>query len=240
MGLDVRERGSRQVSDHVWRDAEYSTNLLTRQLPCLYQLHVSGTHRDWLELHPCFEKGNAVSVTRPAVSGLPAFFQVLVRVIAERTVDLENASRSRPIGEDIICMVALFDGATQQMSLVRNGGNPSNTIESESLEVKHLVRLEHHRALAAFLTNRDLIGDSILSLDVHAHRIDGDWMQSNNSARFASDDVVVAVAAETQVDHLHLPELLCGLPIIRRPVDQGVHDVRPLVRPARAILGQLK
>ena len=162
-----------QITDHVWRYSENSSNFIDLELACFEELCLFGRYPYWRIFHTFLKHCDFICVSAATEGGLPAFPHTL-RVF-DRAGVFQHTARRSTVGKEF-CSV-LFAGNRHADSVLRHsdGTVADQTVKTQAGNVQHIRWEQRYSELLVLngFIRTTVIGvvQPTLLISVHRHLV---------------------------------------------------------------------
>nr|DAO53593.1 MAG TPA: hypothetical protein [Caudoviricetes sp.] len=206
--LNIRKARLFQVTNHVWRHSENSSDFIDLEFSCFEKLRLFGRYPDWRIFHTFLKHCDFICVSAAAEGGLPTLPYTL-RIFDGAGVFQHTAgcsTVSKELGS------VFLTGNRHADSILRhcNGTVAHQTVKAESGNMKHIGRLKRDRKLLVF---NGFIGTTVVGvvktavfISVHRHLVRHQRIQRNDLIFAVADNLGIGIAPQKQMGHEGLSE----------------------------------
>ena len=177
-----------QITDHVRRYSENSSNLVDLELSGFQELRLFRGNGNGGVLHALLQNSHLIGVAATAKSGLPAFPDTLG--IFDGAGMLQDTTGCCTVGEELGSVLLTGDGHANSVFGHCNGAVANKTVKTQTRDVQDIRRRQtHYRAVhsGSFVRAGGVFVVQLpLAVSVHSHAI--------RHQRIQCDDLALAVA----------------------------------------------
>ena len=177
--------------DEIWQDP---ANLIHLKFAGFQELRFIVRDGNRLKLHAFFQDGHSITVGRAAVCTVPAFPERLWIFYGVRVC--QNTGRPCSVGEELTAVFLGSNTKADGVFLQGDGTVAHDAVESQSGDMEHVLRRQHHLITIAGHVG---VGQNAFFIPVDRHLIRQQRIQACDLVPSGTDDLAVAVAPQEQV-----------------------------------------